>query len=126
MSKVLEVEFTDTLMRWAGEYHVQSGDRFSTFYFRVPDAWNDDSDLHGRVFAVAQKMYEDLNAGFREAEPSDLGYLLVKETKSRALSEDQQKATPWLRAENPAVWEWTPCIVVDENGAYTKVSREEF
>lgn len=126
MSKVLEVVFTDTLMAWAGEYHVQSGDRFSTFYFSVPDGWGLGEDLQERVYTVAQNMYQDLNAHFREAEPNDLGYLLVKETRSRALSEDEEKAKPWMQAKNPAVWEWTPCVVVGEDSAYTKVSREEF
>jgi hypothetical protein len=128
MSAFLAVEFTDTLMRWVGEFHVQSGDRLSTFYFRVPDSWiaRGDADLQGLVFGVARRMYEDLNDAFREAEPDDLGYLLVKETMARVLADEEVKAAPWLQARNPAVWEWTPCVVAGEDGAYTKVGREEF
>src|SRR5438552_3251894 len=53
MSRVLEVEFTDTLMRYDADWeiHVESGDRLSTFYFRVPDDWvkGTDEELQGRV-----------------------------------------------------------------------------
>ena len=81
------VAFTDTLMAMDNDlgFHVQSGDRHSSFYFRIPDAWaaGSDAELQQKIFGVAQQMYVDLNAGFRAAEPSDLSYMLVKATHAR-------------------------------------------
>lgn len=31
----------------------------------------------------------------------------------------------WLTAPNPAVWEPTPCVVVNDDGSYSKVSCDE-
>jgi hypothetical protein len=124
------VAFTDTLMAWDNDlqFHVQSGDHHSTFYFRLPDAWAilSDDDLHGKIFAVAQQMYVDLNAGFRAAEPDDISYMLLKGTQVQRLDAAAAQAKPWLTAPNPAVWEQTPCVVVDDDGAYTKAPRDEF
>ncbi len=124
------VAFTDTLMAMDNDlgFHVQSGDRQSSFYFRVPDGWAADSDaeLQPKIFGVAQQMYADLNAGFRAAEPSDLSYLLVKGTHAEALDEAAAQAKPWLAAPNPAVWEPTPCVVVADDGSYQKVARDAF
>lgn len=130
MTRVLHVEFIDTLMRYdyALEFHVQSGDRSSWFYIRVPDSWAtlSPSELTSRVYAVAQTMYSDLNARFQQAEPDDLGYLMVKETRPAVLTPDEEQSAPWSTAPEPAVWEWTPCVVVDEDGTYTKVARDAF
>jgi hypothetical protein len=124
------VAFTDTLMAWDNdlESHVQSGDRHSTFYFRVPDAWAalSDAELQQKIFAVAQQMYLDLNAGFRAAEPDDISYMLVKSTQAQRLDADAAQAKPWLTAPNPAVWEPTPCVVVNDDGSYRKVARDAF
>jgi hypothetical protein len=130
VSQYCTVAFTDTLMAWNNDLgiHVQSGDHHSTFYFRVPDAWGalPDAELEQHVFAVAQKMYVDLNAGFRAAEPDDISYMLVKATQAQRLDAGAAAATPWVQAPNPAVWEPTPCVVVDDDGSYRKVSRDEF
>jgi hypothetical protein len=130
MSEYCTVAFTDTLMAWDNDLqiHVQSGDHHSTFYFRLPDAWTtlSDDDLQGKIFAVAQQMYVDLNAGFRAAEPNDISYMLVKETQAQRLAAAAAEAKPWLTAPNPAVWEQTPCVVVEDAGSYTKVPRDGF
>ena len=130
MSQYWTVAFTDTLMAWNNDLgcHVQSGDHHSTFYFRLPDAWAalSDAELQQNVFAVAQRMYVDLNAGFRAAEPDDISSMLVKSTNARRLDAAAAQAKPWLGAANPAVWERTPCVVVDDDGSYRKVTREEF
>lgn len=130
MSKILRVELVDTLMAYAYdlEVHVQSGDRESTFYFSVPDSWLEGSDtgLQGRVYSTMQQMYSDLNAHFRQVEPDDLGYLLAKSTTATPLTPEETARKPWLRAPAPAIWEWTPCVVVSEDGTYRKVDPAEF
>jgi hypothetical protein len=127
MSQIVKVILTDTLMAWTGAFHVQSGGRHSTFYFRVPNEWTaDPTQLHQRLFAVAQQMYADLNARFRTAEPDDLGYLAVLNIEAAVLTPAEVANTPWLTAPNPAVWEWTPCVIVHEDGSYEKVGREAF
>ncbi len=124
------VAFTDTLMAPDNDLgiHVQSGDRHSSFYFRIPDGWatGTDAELQQKIFGVAQRMYADLNAGFRAAEPSDASYMLVKGTHAAALDAASAEAKPWLAAPNPAVWEPTPCVVVNGDGSYTKVARDSF
>ena len=124
------VAFTDTLMAPDTDLgvYVQSGDRSSSFYFRVPEGWatSDDSALQQSVYAVAQRMYADLNAGFRAAEPNDSSYMLVKATRAVPLDAATIEAKPWLEAPNPAVWEPTPCVIISEDGSYRKVTREEF
>lgn len=130
MSQYCSVAFTDTLMAWDNdlETHVQSGDHHSTFYFRLPDAWAalSDAELQQKIFAVAQQMYVDLNAGFRAAEPDDISYMLVKSTQAQKLDAAAAQAKPWLTAPNPAVWEQTPCVVVNDDGSYQKVARDAF
>jgi hypothetical protein len=130
MGSILRVDLIDTLMAWAYdlEVHVQSGDRESTFYFSVPDAWvaGPDAQLQTRVYETMQQMYADLNAHFRAVEPDDLGYLLAKSTRATSLTPEEIAAQPWLQAPAPAIWEWTPCVVVSEDGSYTKVSPQEF
>ena len=130
MSRILVIQVTDTLMNyaWDLEVHIESGDRESTYYFKVPDSWAQSSDdrLQERVFAVAQAIYADLNAGFRAAEPNDMGYLRVKATRARVLTEAEEAEMPWLHTKNPAVWEWTSCVVVEEDGSYKKVDRADF
>lgn len=117
-------------MAWDNDlqFHVQSGDHHSTFYFRVPDAWAalSDAELQQKIFAVAQQMYVDLNAGFRAAEPDDISYMLVKSTQAQKLGPAAAQAKPWLTAPNPAVWESTPCVIVSDDGSYRKVTRDEF
>ena len=129
VSQYCAVAFTDTLMAWDNDLgiHVQSGDHHSTFYFRVPDAWGTlpDVEFQQHVFAVAQKMYVDLNAGFRAAEPDDISYMLVKATQAERLDAAAAEGKPWLAAPNPAVWERTPCVAVDADGSYRKVTRDE-
>jgi hypothetical protein len=73
-----------------------------------------------------QQMYYDLNAHFRLVEPDDPGYLLAKSTSATPLSTEELAAKPWLQAPAPAIWEWTPCVVVTEDDTYTKVSPQEF
>jgi hypothetical protein len=124
------VAFTDTLMAWSNdlESHVESGDRHSTFYFRISDRWAalPDDELQKMIFTVAQQMYADLNAGFRAAEPNDISYMLVKATHAQLLDAATVQAKPWLNAPNPAVWEPTPCVTVEDGGAYEKVTRDRF
>ncbi len=130
MAHYYTVAFTDTLMAYNNDLgaYLQSGDHHSTFYFRVPDAWASlaDGELQQKIYGVAQKMYEDLNAGFRAAEPDDTSYMLVKSTQAQALDDAAAALKPWLQAPNPAVWEATPCVIVDDDGSYRKVAREEF
>ncbi|HVF99539.1 MAG TPA: hypothetical protein VND68_06855 [Chloroflexia bacterium] len=130
MSRIVRVDLIDTLMAWVYdlEVHVQSGDRESTFYFSVPDSWasEPDNQLQLRVYETMQQMYSDLNARLHAAEPNDLGYLLAKSTRATPLTPEELAARPWLQAPAPAIWEWTPCVVVAEDGTYTKVAPEEF
>lgn len=130
MSMILRVALVDTLMVWANdlEAHVQAGDRESTFYFSVPDSWADgpDEQLQQRVYEVMQQMYYDLNANFRVAEPDDPNYLLAKSTRATPLTPEETAAKPWLQAPTPAAWEWTPCVVVSEDGSYVRMPPELF
>ncbi len=130
MSTIVRVDLVDTLMRWAGdlEVYIESGDRESTFYFSVPASWTagPDAQLQPRVYDVMQQMYYDLNARFREAEPNDPGYLRAKSTRVTPLTPEQLAARPWLQARAPAAWESTPCVVVAEDGSYTRVPPQEF
>lgn len=75
MTRKLEVALTDTLMAWTGEFHVQSGDRLSTYYLSVPDAWAalPPGELKTNVMAVFQAIYDAFNEHFRQVEPDDLG-----------------------------------------------------
>lgn len=128
MSKILEVDLTDTLMAWTGEFHVQSGDRHSTYYLSVPDAWASISpaELASNVMGVFGAIYDDFDRHFKAVEPDDLGYLAPLNVKPRMLTPDEEKAAPWLTAPSPAMWEWTPCVIVGEEGNYNKVAPSEF
>ncbi len=128
MSKKLEVDLIDTLMAWTGEFHVQSGHRQSIYYLSVPDAWAAASpaELKANVMGVFGDIYDDFNAHFREVEPDDLGYLAPLDVNPRVLAPEEEKAAPWLKAKTPAAWEWTPCVVVDDDGKYAKVERSVF
>ena len=130
MSKIVHVDLVDTLMAYMYEleYHVESGDRHSTFYFSVPDEWDagTDAELQSRVYEVMQQMYSDLNKRFHAAQPDDLGYLRAKSTLATPLTQEEIDSKPWLSASIPAAWEWTPCVVVGEDGVYTRVSPTEF
>jgi hypothetical protein len=130
LSQYCAVAFTDTLMAWDNDlqFHVQSGDHQSTFYFRLPDGWAalSDEELQQKIFAVAQQMYVDLNAGFRAAEPDDISYMLIKGAHAQRLDAAAAEAKPWHAAPNPAAWESTPCVVVNDDGSYSKVARDAF
>jgi hypothetical protein len=128
MPKYLLVEVTDTLMRLVDEFYFQSGDRFCSYYFQVPDAWTSQPEaaLQQAVLEIMQQIYQDHNARLQAAEPDDPNYIWPTATQARVLTSDEEGAKPWLRALNPAIWEWTPCVVVEENGAYTKVERQAF
>ncbi len=130
MAHYYTVVFTDTLMRPDNDLgvYVQAGDRYSSFYFRIPDAWAavPDADLQFKIYGVAQEMYVDLNAGFRAAEPSDLSYMMVKDTEAIPLDDATVALKPWMTAPNPAVWEPTCCVVVNDDGSYKKVGRDAF
>ena len=52
--------------------------------------------------------------------------MLVKGTQAQRLDAAAAEAKPWLTAPNPAVWEQTPCVVVDDDGSYAKVPRDAF
>ena len=130
MARYCKVGFVDTLMRWDDDLgaHVQSGDRQSIFYFRIVDNWAamPDADLQTRIYTVAQRMYADLNDGFRKAEPSDISYMYCKGTYGLLLDEANAAEKPWTTAPNPAVWEPTCCVVANEDGTYEKVARDGF
>ena len=125
MPAYLEVKFVVTLMRLTeAEFHVESGDMTLTYYFAAPDAWADlpDAGLQQRVFDVAQKMYADLNKRFRAAAPEDPNYLRVKSARATRLTPDQTQSRPWETAPPPARWEPTPCVVVNADCSYSKVT----
>jgi hypothetical protein len=128
VSKKLEVDLTDTLMAWAGEFHVQSGDRHSTYFLSVPDSWAEmlPGQLKADVMDVFREIYDDFNKHFRAVEPDDLGQLAPLDVNPRFLTSDEEKAAPWLTAKVPAVWEWTPCVIVDDDGHHTKVAPSDF
>jgi hypothetical protein len=128
MSKKVEVDLTDTLMMWAGEYHLQSDHRHRTYYLSVPDAWADlsSAELKANVFGVFSDVYDDFNAHFRLVEPDDLSYLSPIDVAPRILTPEEEKVAPWLNAPTPSPWERTPCIVVDDQDKYTKVERNDF
>lgn len=127
MSAFLDVKFTVTLMRLTElEIYVESGDRIFTYFFRVPDDWPADADLQGRVFAVAEQMYRDLNDRLRANEPTDPNYLRVKSTAATLLTPAEAQARPWWSAKDWPAWEPTPCVEVSPKGAYTKVHPQAF
>jgi hypothetical protein len=130
MSKVLAVELTDTLMAPDNDLgvYLQSGDRHSTYYFRVPDDWVAlaQTDLDGRVNHIMQKIYSGFNEHFRQVEPNDMSYLAPLAVLSHVLTDVEEQAKPWLTAKSPAVWEWTPCVTVSDAETYAKVAPGEF
>lgn len=130
MSQYLAVTFTDTLMRLIDDIYIQSGDRVSLYYFRVPDDWTG-PDLQAKVFAIAEKMYNEFNAQFRAegaiiAEPTDPNYIKVLKTDAVPMQPQQVATKLWLTADSPAAWEWTPCIIVNDDGTYEPVDPENF
>jgi hypothetical protein len=43
------------------------------------------------------------------------------------LTPEQEAEKPWMKATSPAIWEWTPCVVVKgDEGSYEKVEPGEF
>jgi hypothetical protein len=130
LSKIVEVGLTDTLMAWDNdlEAHLPSGDRHSTYYLSVPDSWADltAADLKEKLMGVFRDIYHDFNEHFRQVEPDDINYLAPLDVNPRVLTPGEEKAAPWLQAKVPAVWEWTPCVVVDDDGKYTKVEPGQF
>ncbi len=130
MSNVLSVDLTDTLMAYDNnlEAHLPSGDRHSTYYFRVPSEWASlpQAELDNRALAVMQKMYDAFNEHFRQVEPNDISYLAPLALSCHVLTAGEERAKPWLASGSPAVWEWTPCVVVTNAQTYTKVEPSEF
>jgi hypothetical protein len=128
VSARLEVDLTDTLMAWADEYNMPSGERHSTYYLSVPDAWAalPPDELKSKVMEVFMQIYNAFNAHFRQVEPDDLSYLAPLDVNPRVLTAGEVEAAPWLTARVPAVWEWTPCVIVDAEGRYTKVAPSDF
>ncbi|MGA7730473.1 MAG: hypothetical protein WCD37_04275 [Chloroflexia bacterium] len=130
MSRVVAVDLTDTLMRLDSYFgvHVQSGERHSTYYFRVPDGWADleSGELEGRVMGVMLGVYREHNERLQRAEPDDPNYLAPLGVACRVLTPEEEVGKPWVAAGSPALWEWTPCVVVGEDGGYEKVEVGEF
>jgi hypothetical protein len=130
MTKVLSVDLTDTLMAYDNdlEAHLPSGERHSTYYFRVPNEWASLSqpDLDTKALAIMQQVYNAFNEHFRQVEPNDISYLAPLAVSCHVLTAGEERATPWLSSGSPAVWEWTPCIVVTDATTYTKVSPSDF
>ncbi len=130
MSRYLAVTFTDTLMHLVDDTYLQSGDRESLYYFRVPDTWHG-PDLQTQVFAVAEKMYKEFNAQFRAdgtivTEPNDPNYIKVLQTTAVPLMPQQIATKIWLTAESPSAWEWTPCVIVNDDGTYSRQDPIDF
>jgi len=130
VSKKIEVDLTDTLMAWDNdlELHLPSGDHHSTYYLSAPDSWAELSpdDLKEKVMALFREIYNAFNDHFRQVEPEDISYLEPLDVSPRILTPDEENAAPWLQAKVPAAWEWTPCVVVGEDGKYTKVEPAQF
>lgn len=128
MGVKLEVDLTDALMGWQDEFLVPSAERHSTYYLDVPRSWASlpPEELRDRVFRVFTAMYDEFNAGFREAEPDDMSYLAPLDVAPRVLGQAEVESAPWRAARTPSAWESTPCVVVDEQGKYTKVDRSAF
>jgi hypothetical protein len=114
------------------EAHVQSGDRSSLWYFRVPDGWTGQAPgvLANHVLATMDAIYRDTNARLQAAEPSDINYLAPLRVSCIVLTPEQEAEKPWLKASSPAIWEWTPCVVVEGDGgdgsSYEKVELVKF
>jgi hypothetical protein len=130
MSRVVEIDLTDTLMR-LDDYlgvHLQTNERHSTYYFRVPDGWAGltAGELEARVKEVMTKIYREFNRGFKLAEPDDPNYLAPLAVECRVLTAEEEGTKPWVAVGSPALWEWTPCVVVGEDGGYEKVEVGEF
>ncbi|MEP6775604.1 MAG: hypothetical protein ABJA50_08405 [Chloroflexota bacterium] len=130
MSKVLSVDLTDTLMAYDNNFetHLPSGERHSTYYFRVPPEWASlpQAELDVQTLGVMQKIYYAFNEHFRQVEPNDISYLAPLAVSCHVLTAGEERAKPWLTSGSPAVWEWTPCVVVTDAQTYTKVDPSEF
>ena len=125
MTAYFEVEFTVTLARPTGaDAHAEAGDRVYTYYFAVPDAWTFliDDELQLRVFDVAERMYVELNARLRAAEPAASTFLKVKSTRARMLAAAEVAARPWHGATNTPPWERSPAVTVDPDGSFRRAS----
>lgn len=130
MSKVAEVTLTDTLMAYNSylETFVQSGDRESIWYFRVPDEWTGQAPgvLGGHVLETMDAIYKDTNERLHAAEPNDINYLAPLKVSCILLTSEQEAEKRWLQAESPAIWEWTPCVVAGSDHTYEKVEPDKF
>jgi len=130
MTKVLSVDLTDTLMAYDNnlETHLPSGERHSTYYFRVPSEWASlpQAELDNRAFAIMQKIYDAFNEHFRQVEPNDISYLAPLAVSCHVLTAGEERTQPWLTAGSPAVWEWTPCVSVTDAQTYTTVDPSGF
>ena len=76
--------------------YLESGDRHSTYYFRVPDVWAGlaQADLDGRVMHIMQKIYSGFNEHFRQVEPNDMSYLAPLAVSSMSLRTSKSKPNP--------------------------------
>lgn len=128
MSARFEVDLTDTLMAWANEFNVPSGERHSIYYLSAPETWATlpPDELKANIMAVFGHVYDAFNEHFRAVEPNDLSYLAPLDVNPRLLTPEETEAAPWLTAHVPAVWEWTPCIIVNSTDDYTKVDPSQF
>jgi hypothetical protein len=130
MSRVIEVDLTDTLMILDSylEAHVQSSARHSTYYFRVPNPWADlpGPQLNAQVMSIMLDIYNATNERLRSAEPNDPNYLAPIDVQCRTLTPEEEAQKRWLTAPSPAIWEWTPCVIVNDDGSYEKVDPQTF
>ena len=125
MTAYFEVDFTVTLARPTGpDTHAESGDRVYTYYFAVPDAWTYliDDELQLRVFDVAERMYVQLNAQLRAAEPASPTFLKVKSTRARMLSAAEVAAQPWRTSTATPAWERSPTVTVNPDGSFRRAT----
>ena len=73
-----------------------------------------------------REIYYAFNEGFRQAKPDDPNYPAPLAVAWRVLAPEEEGKEPWMTAGSPAVWEWTPCVVLGEGGGYRKVEPGEF
>ena len=66
-------------------------------------------------------VYREHNERLQRAEPDDPNYLAPLAVVCRVLTPEEEVGKPWVGAGSPALWEWTPCVVVGEDGGYEKV-----
>ena len=122
---ILAVDFTVTLMvLLASGNYTETTEANDRYFFSVPASWRD-ADYQTLAWQTAAKMYRDLYDHFRRVEPNDPNYIGLKRTAARVLTAAEIAAKPW-RQTVPAIWETSPCVVVDANGDYRKVGAAEF